>query len=1265
MAVLAAAFFGFGRPIYAAVVINEIMYLPASLQVDEEFVELFNYGSTEVDLSGWQFADGIDYTFPPGSRIAAGGYLIVAARPDYYRTMEPSIHVLGPYAGILSNDGENVALAGPDGVWVDHVEYGDEQGWPPEADGLGPSLERLHAEMPSSEPAAWKAGPQGGTPGHANQNALPRPRPVVSNARHSPAAPAPGQPVWVQGRVMHSRPMRSVNLLYKEENAAAYTRVEMRDDGQAGDAQAGDGIYGGEIPAFPDGQIIEFHIQAVDEDGQEGMFPVDGPAKSAIYLVDGSAYAASLPVYRIVMRKQDERTLRTRNVTSNEELPATFIAGENVYYNVGVRFRGKGSRYAEPKSYRVNFTRSRHFGTIRKLNLNAVNPERQFVGLECFRLLRMPAPVMNFVSLAYNQTFVPDYIQVERMDRYAMERLFGDGDGNLYRGIEQANFDYRGEDQNSYKPHYMKITNELQNDYADIVDLSRAFSATSDDEFVEALSREINIRQWIRWFALKEILNDREGGLSLERGDDYYIYKNPADGLFYLLPWDQDTVIVRPFEAVHHHGTPAVQRLLRHPELARFYYAEILNILDYELTPEVMDSIIDRTAPVADPNQRAELKQIFREERAFLYARIPRSLTVQADNTSTVILINEADSWRFFRGISPPPPAWKENGFDDSGWESGPGGFGYGDNDDRTVLRDMQNNYTTVFIRKTFSLPSPEILKRLILNVRVDDGFVAYLNGVEVARVNVDGEPTYRSTAPQSLEANQFQAYYITNPGAILVSGINTLAVVGVNVNLTSSDLSLAVQLEGESLMSGYLRLHGQVPASLTTAVRVNGTPVSFVPWKAEWEYASELVDGRNLFKIEALDAEAQVIGATRVVLYHNAAPPTDGVEIEGDEFWPEAASPVWVERNIIVPPADTLTIGAGVTVQMASGAAIIVYGTMTVEGTEEKPVQFVPAVEGERWGGIVVVQARGVTRIRHAAIRGAREFSFRGVNYPAAVNVRGATAVVENCFFTAMDGLGIETGDSRITVTGNHFLEMGEMLHCARSFARVEDNRFENVRGYSDAIDFDEGMDPASIIRGNTILGTEDDGIDLLRASIRIEGNWIQRCHDKGISLEGISTPVLINNVIQEANIGVAVKDACQARLVHSTIVSCTTGIDLYEKNPGMEGGQAEIVNTVVWNTTQSLLWDENSALQLVNSDLMQLPDALREGNWSQDPRFEDPENGGVMPLEDSPLIDTGIEAGVETDITGQSRPQGKGPDIGAYEFLVKNWIKTWTLHY
>ena len=78
-----------------------------------------------------------------------------------------------------------------------------------------------------------------------------------------------------------------------------------------------------------------------------------------------------------------------------------------------------------------------------------------------------------------------------------------------------------------------------------------------------------------------------------------------------------------------------------------------------------------------------------------------------------------------------------------------------------------------------------------------------------------------------------------------------------------------------------------------------------------------------------------------------------------------------------------------------------------------------------------------------------------------------------------------------------------------------------------------------------------------------------------------------------------------------------------------------------------------------------MQLPELLQENNWSLDHLFEDPANGRLMPRPDSPLIDHGVPAGVETDFAGRARPQGAEPDIGAYEFFIENAVKTWDLHY
>ncbi|MBW7992775.1 MAG: lamin tail domain-containing protein, partial [Planctomycetes bacterium] len=61
----------------ASVVINEIHYDPDVATELVEFIELHNFGSTDVNLSGWYFSDGISFRFPAGAILQAGGYIIV------------------------------------------------------------------------------------------------------------------------------------------------------------------------------------------------------------------------------------------------------------------------------------------------------------------------------------------------------------------------------------------------------------------------------------------------------------------------------------------------------------------------------------------------------------------------------------------------------------------------------------------------------------------------------------------------------------------------------------------------------------------------------------------------------------------------------------------------------------------------------------------------------------------------------------------------------------------------------------------------------------------------------------------------------------------------------------------------------------------------------------------------------------------------------------------------------------------------------------
>ncbi len=144
----------------ADVVINELMVKPLSGLKDDQYVELFNQGSAAVDLSGWQFAHGIKFTFPAGTLLQPNGYLVVAKNAARLLTNYPNLsasNTLGDFGGSLSGSGERVALAQPQpfvtvgkkgsattnqvAVILDEVSYGLGGRWGHWSDGGGSSLE--------------------------------------------------------------------------------------------------------------------------------------------------------------------------------------------------------------------------------------------------------------------------------------------------------------------------------------------------------------------------------------------------------------------------------------------------------------------------------------------------------------------------------------------------------------------------------------------------------------------------------------------------------------------------------------------------------------------------------------------------------------------------------------------------------------------------------------------------------------------------------------------------------------------------------------------------------------------------------------------------------------------------------------------------------------------------------------------------------------------------------------------------------------------
>jgi len=137
------------------IVINEIMSDPPSDERNGEFIELFNRGNEAVDLSGWEFVEGIDFTFAEGTIMAPGSYLVVAANKDWINENYTGVQVIGNFRNNLANEGELLRLEDQSGNLADEVNYKVGGDWPHWTNGDGSSLELIHPFADNDLPTSW------------------------------------------------------------------------------------------------------------------------------------------------------------------------------------------------------------------------------------------------------------------------------------------------------------------------------------------------------------------------------------------------------------------------------------------------------------------------------------------------------------------------------------------------------------------------------------------------------------------------------------------------------------------------------------------------------------------------------------------------------------------------------------------------------------------------------------------------------------------------------------------------------------------------------------------------------------------------------------------------------------------------------------------------------------------------------------------------------------------------------------------------------
>jgi hypothetical protein len=732
----------------------------------------------------------VDYVLPSGLTLDPGAFLVIANNPADVLAKH-GVAAFGPWTGALNNAGERVALHNATDALVDEVTYSDGGLWSSEADGAGPSLELISPLLDNAMPSAWGvASGVEGSPGQVNANIEANPAPLITDVVNAPVVPTSGDSVLVTARIMDADGLSSAHIRWRRDTEMTFNAEPMFDDGAHGDAASGDGVFGGTVPAQPDGAVIEFHIEATDTATGTRLAPNSAPTGNFLWQVDDDAHATPLPLMRVVMTERDWTELTSRPVTSDALLNATFAFDDTAWHRVGVRYRGRSARFEAVKSYRIEFE-DEPFDSplpgITELNLNAVNPHRQHLGMDLFRRAGLPAAESRLVSVVVRNQLEPVYVQMESYDDTFLSRFYGDANdsGNLYRGEMNATLEHLGPDFDAYRVWYEKHSNGSADDYSDIVALTDAFTNASDADFPAAIDALIDVDEWLRFFAVNTALSNQEGSIYNSRGDDYYLYRNPATDLFEILPWDMDVTFIQADETIFRPELPAIVRLVAHPEFVGRYHQAVRELREGAFDIETMWARIDSEA--AAPVSSAEAEQM----RAFTLFRhddlAPQSPQVLSGGFTydQAEIIPLGVLARFFRGVSEPSAgsSWTELGFDDATWELGATGIAsFATSRTGTLLTDLPG-YTTLYLRLPFGVADPAAVRGLFLDIEYDDGFVAYLNGVEVRRSNIN--PFYAEGQPVPFDGNalfvhpagQSERWDLSDQRDLLVGGENILAI--------------------------------------------------------------------------------------------------------------------------------------------------------------------------------------------------------------------------------------------------------------------------------------------------------------------------------------------------------------------------------------------------------------------------------------------------------------------------------------------------------
>ena len=261
-----------------------------------------------------------------------------------------------------------------------------------------------------------------------------------------------------------------------------------------------------------------------------------------------------------------------------------------VVNNVAVRVRGSGSRNPIKPGLAIDFARfdsaQRFLGMQSIAMRNFAQDDsllHERLTMEMFARLGLPYEREAHAKLFVNGNYAGLFLMVEPIDSRFLMTRFGETDGYLYEvGVAEVpfNFQYLGEDAAKYSPApFSPKTHGSNPDIQRIIDMLRAANQTPDDQFVQAMSKYLDLGSVMAHVAAEQFMAEGDGFLHDAGMTNLYLYRRLEDDRYFFLVWDKEQSFASDELSIwwNTENNVLMKRALAGPELRNRYLATLLD----------------------------------------------------------------------------------------------------------------------------------------------------------------------------------------------------------------------------------------------------------------------------------------------------------------------------------------------------------------------------------------------------------------------------------------------------------------------------------------------------------------------------------------------------------------------------------------------------------------------------------------------------------------------------------------------------------------